>query len=98
MLVTVGLLTLSVTFPINGTKKLQSAAKQEREAKERTREGVSACLQLRNLGAKRERVLSWATVGEAAHLLGSCHYHSRPGEGTQSPGLKTRHCFQSETR
>lgn len=57
MLVTVSPLTLSVTFLINGTKKLQSAAKQKRETKERTREGVSACLQLRNLGAKRERVL-----------------------------------------
>lgn len=98
LLVTVGLLTLSVTFPINGTKKLQSAAKQEREAKERRREGVSARLQLRNLSSKTERVLSWATIGEAARLLGSCHYHSRPREGTQSPGLKTRHCLQSETQ
>lgn len=29
----VGLLTLIVTFPINGTKKLQRAAKRDREAR-----------------------------------------------------------------
>lgn len=36
LLVTMNLLTLSVTFRINGTKKLQRAAKQKTEAKERS--------------------------------------------------------------
>ena len=67
--------------------------KQEREAKEMVREGISACLKFRNLGAKRERVLSWATVREAARLLGSCHYHSTPREGTQSPRIENKALF-----
>lgn len=33
MLVIMSLLTLSVTFPINGTKKFRRAAKQERETR-----------------------------------------------------------------
>lgn len=96
--VTVDLLTLSVTFQINGTKKLQRAAEQKSETKERRWEGRSACWQLRNIGSSLERVLSPATVGEAARLLGSHSYDVTSREGTQSPGLKTRRCFQSETQ
>ena len=96
--VTVDLLTLSVTFQINGTKKLQRAAEQKSETKERRWEGRSACWQFRNFGSSLERVLCPATVGEAARLLGSHSYDVRPREGTQSPGLKTRRCFQSETQ
>lgn len=59
--------------------------------------GVSACLQLRNLGASRMRVLCWATVRETARLLGSCHYHAKSREGTQSPALETRQCFHFNT-
>ena len=85
LLVTMDLLTLSVTFRINGTKKLQRAAKQKSEATGRRWEGLSARLQLRNLGTSREAVLPPATVGKAARLFGSHYYDVRPREGTQSP-------------
>lgn len=62
MLVTVDLLTLSVTFPINGTKKLQSAAQREREAEERMRKGISA-----RFGAQKFRCKK-----EAGIKLGNC--------------------------
>ena len=97
LLVTMNLLTLSVTFRINGTKKLQRAAKQKTEAKERRWEDLSACLQLRDLGTSREAVLCSATVRKAARFFGSHYYDVRPREGTQSPWLKTRRCFQFET-
>ena len=85
MLVTMDLLTLSVTFGINGTKKLQRAAKQKGEAKERRWEDLSTCLQLRDLGTSREAVLCPATVRKAARFFGSHYYDVRPREGTQSP-------------
>ncbi|XP_077712062.1 uncharacterized protein LOC144288441 [Canis aureus] len=79
LLVTVDLLTLSVTFPINGTKKLQSAAQREREAEERMRKGISARFGAQKFRCKKEAAACPTSFIERPPLTGIRPV--QPGQG-----------------